>query len=149
MQPAGTIDLLDVSDGAQIVAASEAGWKAYIYARDEPTCSVISTNGFVTFAFRDERPARFNRIGVFVEATSGYNLKTVELYASDESDRGPFRKVGTFTVPNFRNERQPFHEFTFDPVTARYVKLVAVDWQEGAGRPNGYLCSMRLLGTLQ
>jgi hypothetical protein len=147
--PAGTIDLLDVSDGAQIVAASEAGWKAYIYARDEPTCSVISTNGFVTFAFRDERPARFDRIGVFVEATSGYNLKTVELHASDESDRGPFRKIGTFTVPNFRNERQPFHEFTFEPVTARYVKLVAVDWQEGIGRPNGYLCTMRLLGTLQ
>ena len=147
--PAGTIDLLDVSDGAQIVAANEAGWKAYIYARDEPTCSVISTNGFVTFAFRDERPARFDRIGVFVEATSGYNVKTVELYASDESDRGPFRKIGTFTVPNFRNERQPFHEFTFDPVTARYVKLVAVDWQEGGGRPNGNVCTMRLLGTLQ
>ena len=147
--PAGTIDLLDVSDGAQIVAASEAGWKAYIYARDEPTCSVISTNGFVTFAFRDERPARFDRIGVFVEATSGYNLKTVDLYASDESDRGPFRKIGTFTVPNFRNERQPFHEFTFDPVTARYVKLVAVDWQEGGRRPNGNVCTMRLLGILQ
>ena len=147
--PAGTIDLLDIGDGAQIVAASEAGWKAYIYARDEPTCSVISTNGFVTFAFRDERPARFDRIGVFVEATSGYNVKTVDLYASDESDRGPFRKIGTFTVPNFRNERQPFHEFTFEPVTARYVKLVAVDWQEGTGRPNGYLCTMRLLGTLQ
>jgi len=147
--PAGTIDLLDVSDGAQIVAASEAGWKAYIYARDEPTCSIISTNGFVTFAFRDERRARFDRIGVFVEATSGYNVKTVELYASDESDRGPFEKIGTFTVPNFRNERQPFHEFAFEPVTARYVKLVAVDWQEGAGRPNGNICTMRLLGILQ
>ena len=108
--PAGTIDLLDVSDGAQIVAANEAGWKDYIFARDEPTCSDISTNGFVTFAFRDERPARFDRIGVFVESTSGYNVKTVELYASDESDRGPFEKIGTFTVPNFRNERQPFHD---------------------------------------
>jgi len=148
--PAGTIDLLDVSEGAQIVAANEAGWRNYLYARDEPYCSVISTNGFVTFAFRDERRARFDRIGVFVEATSGDNVKTVELYASDESDRGPFQKLGTFTVPNFRNERQPFHEFTFEPVTARYVKLVAVDWQQGAGgRPNGIVCTMRLLGTLQ
>jgi hypothetical protein len=148
--PAGTINLLDVRDGAQIVAASEAGWKNYLYGRDEPYCSVISTNGFVTFAFRDERRARFDRIGVFVEATNGSNVKTVELYASDESDRGPFQKLGAFTVPNFRNERQPFHEFTFEPVTARYVKLVAVDWQEGGGGPpNGIVCTMRLLGTLQ
>mgnify|MGYP001462714753 FL=1 len=147
--PTGTINLLDVRDGAQIVAANEAGWKDYIYARDAPYCSVISTNGFVTFAFRDERQARFDTLGVFVEATSSYNVKTVELYASDASERGPFQKVGTFVVPNFRNERQPFHEFTFEPVTARYVKLVAVDWQEGGGRPNGNVCTMQLLGTLQ
>jgi hypothetical protein len=147
--PAGTINLLDVRDGAKIVAANEAGWKDYIYARDAPYCSVISTNGFVTFAFRDERRARFNKLGVFVEATSSYNVKTVELYASDESERGPFQKVGTFVVPNFRNERQPFHEFAFETVTARYVKLVAVDWQERAGGPNGNVCTMQLLGTLQ
>lgn len=116
--PGGTINLLDVRDGAKIVAANEAGWKDYIYARDAPYCSVISTNGFVTFAFREERRARFNKLGVFVEATSSYNVKTVELYASDESERGPFQKVGTFMVPNFRNERQPFHEFVFATVTA-------------------------------
>jgi hypothetical protein len=144
--PAGTINLLD---GAKILAANEAGWKDYIYARDAPYCSVISTNGFVTFAFRDERRARFNKLGVFVEATSSYNVKTVELYASDESERGPFQKVGTFVVPNFRNERQPFHEFAFETVTARYVKLVAVDWQERAGGPNGNVCTMQLLGILQ
>jgi hypothetical protein len=58
-------------------------------------------------------------------------------------------QIGTFRVPNFRNERQPFHEFTFESLTAPFVKPVAVDWQEGAGRPNGYICTMRLLGTLQ
>jgi hypothetical protein len=147
--PSGTINLLDVRDGAQIVAANEAGWKNYLYARDEPYCSVISTNGFATFAFRDERRAHFDTLGVFVEATSPYNVKTVELYASDESERGPFQKVGAFVVPNYRNERQPFHEFSFEPITARYVKLVAVDWQGGAGGPNGNVCTMRLLGTLQ
>jgi HAMP domain-containing protein len=147
--PAGTINLLDVRDGAQIVAANEGGWKDYLFARDKPYCSVISTGGFVTFAFRDEGRARFDRLGVFVEATNSSNVKTVELHASDESDRGPFQKVGTFIVPNFRNERQPFHEFTFAPVTARYVKLVAVDWQERAGGPNGLVCTMQLMGTLQ
>jgi hypothetical protein len=146
--PDGTVNLLDVRDGAQIVAANEAGWKDYIFSRAEPYCSVIGTNGFVMFAFRDERQARFDRLGIFVEATSGYNVRTVELYASNESDRGPFQKVGSFVVPNFRNERQPFHEFTFAPVTARYVRLVALNWQEGSG-PNGNVCTMQLLGTLQ
>lgn len=146
--PDGTINLIDVRDGALIVAANEGGWKDYIFGRSEPYCSVISTNGFVTFAFRDERQARFDRLGIFVEATSTYNAKTVELYASGESERGPFQKIGTFVVPNFRNERQPFHEFTFAPVTARYVKLVVLNWQEGSG-PNGNVCTMQLMGTLQ
>jgi hypothetical protein len=138
-----------MKEGAQIVAASEAGWKDYIFGRDEPSCSIISTSGFVVFAFRDERPARFDRLGIFVEATSSYGVKTVELYASDDSERGPFRKVSSFTVPNYRNERQPFHEFPFEPVSARYVKLVAVDWQDRPGGPNGNVCTMQLLGTLQ
>jgi hypothetical protein len=146
--PEGTINLLAVRAGAQIVAANEAGWKDYIFSRAEPYCSVIGTNGFVTFAFRDEREARFDRLGIFVEATSGYNVRTVELYASNDSDRGPFTKVGTFVVPNFRNERQPFHEFTFAPVTARYVKLAVLNWQEGSGL-NGNVCTMQLLGRLQ
>ena len=89
-----------------------------------------------------------DRLGVFVEATSGYNAKTVELYASDQSDQGPFEKVTTIAVPNYRNERQKMHEFRFDPVTARYVKLVVVDWQSGGGAPNGNVCTMELYGSL-
>jgi hypothetical protein len=145
----GTINLLDVNAVAQIVAANEAGWKDYIYSRETPYCAVISTRGFVTFAFRGERPARFDRLGIYVESTDGYNVKTLELYASDQSDQGPFQKVTTIAVPNYRNERQPFHEFTFEPVTARYVKFVAVDWQSGSGRPNGLVCTIALYGSLQ
>jgi hypothetical protein len=123
----GTINLLNVKEGAHIVAANEAGWKDYIF----------------------ERPAQFDRLGVFVDATSSYHVKTVELHVSDDSERGPFRKIASFTVPNYRNERQPFHEFPFAPVSARYVKLVAIDWQDRPGGPNGNVCTMQLLGTLQ
>jgi hypothetical protein len=144
----GAINLLDLDEAAQIVAASEAGWKDYIFGQRKLYCSVISTGGFVTFAFRGERPARFDRFGIFVDYTSSSNVKTVELHVSDESERGPFRKIGTFTVPNYRNERQPFHEFALEAVTARYVKFVIVDWQNPNG-PNGNVCTMELLGTLQ
>jgi hypothetical protein len=151
-QPAGTgsgaIDLFNLRDGSQILAANEAGWNGYLYKQSEPTCTILSTNGFAVFAFRDERPARFDRLGVFIEATNPYNVKTVELQASIDSERGPFQSVGRFSVPNFRNEREPFHEFTFEPVTARYVKIVILDWQEHSG-PNGNVCTMRLMGTLQ
>ena len=144
----GLVDLLDLRDGSELVATNEAGWKNYLYGKSEPACSIISTKGFAIFGFRDERPARFDRLGVFIEATNPYNVKTVELQASAESERGPFQTVGTFSIPNFRNERQPFHEFTFAPVTARYVKIVIVDWQEHSG-PNGNVCTMRLMGTVQ
>ena len=144
----GAIDLFNLRDGSQILAANEAGWNGYLYKQSEPTCTILSTKGFAVFAFRDERPARFDRLEVFIEATNPYNVRTVELQASTESEHGPFQSIGRFTVPNFRNERQPFHEFTFDPVTARYVKLVILDWQEHSG-PNGNVCTMRLMGTLQ
>ena len=78
-----------------------------------------------------------------------YNLKTVELYVSDDSERGPFRKIGTFTVPNFRNERQPFHQFTFEPVTARYAKFVVVDSYDSSMPNDVTVCTMELLGVLQ
>jgi hypothetical protein len=145
--PRGVVDLFNLREGSQILAANEAGWNGYLYRQSEPTCTILSTNGFAIFAFPDERPARFDRLDVFVEATNPYNARTVELQASD-SERGPFESVGTFSVPNFRNERQPFHEFPFEPVTARYVKLIIRDWQEHSG-PNGNVCTMRLMGALQ
>lgn len=135
-----------MESGATIIAASEANWKSYVFGPRRPYCAIIAKSGFVTFAFRDERRARFDRFGIFVESSSTDNVKTIELYASD-AEQGPFTMVAAFEVPNFRNERAPSHAFRFDAVTARYVRLVVkahqFDWA-----PNGNVCTMELHGAL-
>ncbi len=71
------------------------------------------------------------------------------MYASEQSETGPFRKIAVLSVPNYRNMRAPFHEFKVEPFTARYVKIELVSWQEAEGMPNGYVGSLELLGTLR
>jgi hypothetical protein len=147
--PKGNPNLLDLDEGAKIVGASEAGWKSYIFGERIPNCSVIATGGFVVFAFKDERPARFNGLGVYVESADSYNVKVVEVQVSDSTDQGPFRKVASLEVPNYRNERQTYHELKFDEVAARYVKLVIPEFRRGRDMPNGNVCTMELYGSVQ
>ena len=111
--------------------------------------AIIGSHGFAVFAFRNEKPAVIDAVGVFVESTDRSNLKELAVYAADQSETGPFRKVAVLTVPNYRNMRAPFHEFKVDPFTARYVKIELVSWQGADGMPNGYVGNMQLLGTLR
>jgi len=72
------------------------------------------------------------------------------VYAADQSETGPFRKVAVLTVPNYRSMRAPFHEFKVEPFTARYVKLELISWQHGGSRgSNGLVGNIQLLGTLR
>ena len=84
-----------------------------------------------------------------MESTNRSNLKELAVYAADQSETGPFRKIAVLTVPNYRNMRAPLHEFKVDPFTARYVKIELVSWQGADGMPNGYVGNMQLLGTLR
>jgi hypothetical protein len=147
--PKGRTNLVDLAGGAKIVGASEAGWKAYIFSERIPACSVIATGGFVIFAFPGERTARFDALGIYVESADSYNAKTVEVQVSDTTDQGPFRKIATFEVPNYRNERQTYHELKFPEVTARYVKFVIPEFRRGRDAPNGNICTMELYGSVQ
>jgi len=88
-------------------------------------------------------------VGVFVESSDMHNLKELAVYASDQSETGPFRKIAVLTVPNYRNMRAPFHELKIEPFTARYVKVELTSWQGGEGLPNGYVGNLQLLGTLR
>jgi hypothetical protein len=142
----GRTNLLDPEEGGKLVLASEENWK-YVMERKLWT-NVIGTHGFGVFAFRDEKSATIDAVGVFVEGTDRSNLKELAVYASDQSETGPFRKVASLTLPNYRNMRAPFHEFKVDPFTARYVKIELVSWQNSDG-PNGYVGNMQLLGALQ
>ena len=140
-------NLLDPEEGGTLVIANQDNWRTVMENRLQTT--VIASQGFAVFAFRDEKPALIDAVGVFVEYTSGTNLKELAVYAADDSETGPFRKIAVLTVPNYRNMRAPFHEFKVEPFTARYVKLELISWQADGGLPNGYVGNMQLLGTLR
>jgi hypothetical protein len=136
-------NLLDPENGAQIVAAGEEGWRRILEAK-QPVCTIISGQTFAVVALRNEQPAQIDALAVHVDAQSSYNLKTVALSVAD-AERGPFKKIGEFDIPNFKNMRSPFHEFKFEPATARYAKLEVISFYHGDG-PNGNVCTMQLYG---
>lgn len=144
---AATTNLLDPEQGGKLVIASEDNWKDLIQ-RDLRT-TVIASHGFAVFAFRDEKPAVIEAVAAYVESTNARNLKEIAVYAADQSETGPFRKVAQVTLPNYRNMRAPMHEIKVEPFTARYVKLELVSWQQGDGMPNGYVGNVQLLGRLR
>jgi hypothetical protein len=145
-QPAANerVNLLDPEHGAQIVAAGEEGWRRILEAK-QPACSIISGQTFAVVGLRNEQPTQIDTLAVHVDAQSSYNLKTVALFAAD-AERGPFKKIGEFEIPNYKNMRAPFHEFKFEATTARFVKLQIANFVHGDG-PNGNVCTMRLLGA--
>ncbi len=140
-------NLLDPEEGGKLIIANEDGWRQVMERRLQT--AVLGTHGFAVFAFRDERPAEIDAVAVYVESTSRSNLKELAIYAADQSETGPFRKITVLTLPNYRNMRAPLHEFKVDPFTARYVKVELVSWQEAGGMPNGYVGNLQLLGTLK
>lgn len=140
-------NLIDPEEGGTLVIASEDNWRKVMERKLDT--AIIGTRGFAVFAFRDERPALIEAVGVFVESSDMHNLKELAVYASDQSETGPFRKIAVLTVPNYRNMRAPFHELKIEPFTARYVKVELTSWQGGEGLPNGYVGNLQLLGTLR
>ena len=144
---AARTNLIDPAEGGKLVIANEDAWRRVMESK--LTSAIIGTHGFAVFAFRDEKPAVIDTVGVFVEATSTSNMKELAVYASDQSETGPFRKISVLTVPNYRNMRAPVHEFKVDPFTARYVKVQIMSWQGGDGLPNGYVGNIQLFGTLR
>jgi hypothetical protein len=139
-------NLLDPEEGGTLLIASEENWRKVMQRRLDT--NVIASQGFAVFAFRNEKPATIDAVGVYVRSSDTLNLKEMAVYAADQSETGPFRKIAVLTVPNYRNMRAPFHEFKVEPFTARYVKIELISWQ-GWNGPNGYVGNMQLLGTLR
>ena len=135
--------LFDPENGAQIVAAGEEAWRG-ILETQQPKCTFLSKQSFVIVGLGKEQPTPIATLAVHVDAQGNYNLKQLALFAADD-ERGPFKKIGEFEIPNHKNMRAPFHEFKFEPVTTRYVKLQIVSFVHGDG-PNGNVCTMQLYG---
>jgi hypothetical protein len=151
--PAGTparasggerLNLLASSAGGELVLAPNERWSATIDGRDDTYAYVDAGEG--VYGFKDGRAATFDAFAVLIPSTSDANLGTFELLAGNDL-RGSFRSIGTFTTENVRIMREPYQEFRFPPVTAKYLKLRALKNHTGGTVAAAY--EFRLYGTLQ
>lgn len=139
-------NLLSPGNGGQVVAAAAADW-AHLIDGDEDQ-GVWVGGGEGVFAFKDERPARFDTFAVLIPDTNDLNLKTFELLAGDDSPTGPFTSIGKFDTQNMRLFKSPYQEFRFQPVTAKYLKVRSLANQRGDnGAVRAY--EFQLFGDLQ
>ena len=139
-------NLLSPDTGGQVVAAAKADWARLIDGDEEQGVWVDDGEG--VFAFKDERPARFDAFAVLIPDTSGVNLKTFELLAGTESATGPFTAIGKFDTQNLRLFKSPYQEFRFPPVTATFLKVRSLGNHRGdTGAVRAF--EFQLFGDLQ
>jgi hypothetical protein len=119
---ASAVDLLSAQNGGQLLLAPNNEWAAVVDGKVDVNQSVRVGEAAV-FAFKGDRPATFDRFAMLIPR-SGRNPKEFELLAGDESPTGAFRTIGTFNPQDARVfKTNGWQEFTFPPVTARYLKV--------------------------
>jgi hypothetical protein len=116
----GRIDLLAASNGGHLVRAPHENWMQPI---DGSEAWDYISGAEAVYAFKDEKPATFDVFRMLITETRGYNIKSFELLAASDGPNGQFQSLGNFETQNVRLFPSPWQDFTFSPVTARYLKV--------------------------
>jgi len=147
--PAATarVNLLASENGGHLVLASSEDWQATIDGREDFAQISYGLGKEAVYTFKDERPVTFDTFAMLIPGTENNNIKEFELLVGDGSPTGPFRSVGTFQTQNVRIFKNPYQEFKFSAVTAKYVKFKLISTHGGAhpgvyefqlwGKPDG------------
>jgi len=78
--------------------------------------------------------------------SESWNLKEFELLAGNDSPTGKFESIGKFQTENVRFFKDPYQEFKFPPVKARYLKVRVIS-SHGFSSVGAY--EFQLLGALE
>jgi hypothetical protein len=119
--PRGRVNLLSAEQGGKVLIASNERWNMLIDGKEDTYA--WTDEGFGVFGFRDGRPALIDTFTVLVPTQAGTNLKDFELFAGNAAPTGPFESIGKFSTQNMRMMQNPYQEFRFPPVKAKYFKL--------------------------
>jgi hypothetical protein len=139
------INLLDPKKGGQVIAATNDKWLKTIDGKENYYVG-FDWDEWAIYAFKDERPATFDTFAVLIPA-KGNNLKEFELLAGNDSPTGNFDSIGSFTTTNGKLFKHPYQEFTFPPVTAKYLKVqLKSGWEDYQG---ARVFQFRLFGRLK
>jgi hypothetical protein len=142
------INLLARKNGGQLLAASsEAAWLKLI-SGDESGADVGSflSTPTAVFAFKDKRPATFDEFRILIPEAGKSNVKDFELLQGNESLTGPFELIGKFQAQDLIILETPYQPFKFDPVTAKYLKVIL---RSNYGYAWYVLYQIQLFGVLQ
>jgi hypothetical protein len=115
------INLLDPKNGGQVVVATTDDWLKTIDGNESKGIR-IDKSDWAVFAFKGERLAVFDTFAVLIPR-KGANVKEIELLAGD-SPKGEFTSIGKFETVNAKFVKNPYQEFKFPPLTAKYLKVV-------------------------
>jgi TIR domain len=115
------VNLLSAEQGGKLLIASNERWGTLIDGKEDTYA--WTDEGFGVFGFRDGRPALIDTFTLLVPNQMGTNLKDFELFAGNAAPTGPFESIGKFSTQNMRMMQNPYQEFRFAPVKAKYFKL--------------------------
>jgi TIR domain len=142
----GRVNLLSEEHGGQLLVASSDKWKMLVDGKEDTYVWV--DNGFGVFGFRDGKPALVDTFTVLVPNQNGGNLKEFELFTGNASPTGPFESIGRFSTQNMRIMQNPYQEFRFPPVKAKYFKVQSLrSHDDSSGAVSAY--EIQLFGELQ
>jgi hypothetical protein len=138
-------DLLAESNGGQLLIAPDDKWKPTIDGKERQ--AVLGANQEAVYAFKDEKPATFDSFRFLIVETNNENLKDFELLTGNDSPSGQFKSLGKFTTQNVKLMKDPYQQFNFPPVTAKYLKVKVLSNYEGT--PWIIVHQIRLMGQLK
>jgi hypothetical protein len=140
------MNLLTPDNGGQLLVASKDTWALTVDGKADSGAWV--DQGQAVFGFKDDRAATFDTFAVLINATADHNVKDVELLAGNDSPTGRFESIGKFSTQNVRIMKQPYQEFHFAPVKAKYVKIKPLRAHSGTNYAV-WADEFQLFGTLE
>jgi len=136
------INLLAPENGGQLLLVPSDHWLETIDGKENG----FWIGGEAVYAFKDEKQATFDTFTVLIPETQNYNVKEFELLAGNDSPTGRFESIGRFQAQNIKFVKQPYQEFKFPPVQARFLKVRILSSHGGSREALAY--EVQLLGTL-
>ena len=148
-QPRSSVmNVLSAENGGHVVVATNDRWP-YAIDGDEKNWQYIDigvVGSWAVYGFKNDKPATFDTFKVLILGTDSWNLKEFELLAGNDSATGRFESIGKFQTQNIRFFKEPYQEFKFPPVKARYLKVKVIS-SHGFSSVGVY--EFQLLGALE
>ncbi|GEM_PF-1489083 len=132
------------ANGGTVVLASDPKLARLISGDIEGGHAYVPGGSEVVIHFKDKKVMELSKVALPIYETHENNLREFEILVSTESPTSGFSSVGIFETQNVAYIANPFQEFVFGPVRARYMKFIPRSfWNSGNW---GYLFALRVFG---